>query len=461
MSFLKKEIKKNSRKRINESLPNVEKYDSVPLPKRSNFIPAIFVSVGVMATTLAIVLPIVLSRNVKQNVSCNYIDDGAIISLFSDQLVVSNNADIAPPPTFNSVLKSKDNGQLAIIQRDFDSKKSENKYAFTLSKKGVDALKGMGISSNKKWRTIEAEIISMYNGCEILYDVKNDLKCVCFDREEKIPAIIDGRYVVAIYYEGESRVIEELIHNINNCQKKIDFFSVEGVEGNDGFLVENIPEASSSSILFAGNKIVDENGFFNVKKIHESYYESGYLDNDILHFDAGFFSNDKLGLVTPLINNNTIKYIDFKNVLPSYTSYYQSEEFLSKQDIDFVEHCYINTFQAYNIKAAQLVSNYSDYTYLRDKVFINGDPIPYYSEEFFNDNAIIFITYERFDDKSYFELHFKEIYVQEGYLAVKAEITTDKSKTLDRGRFTIADISKEKLATLEEEHVGYYLSIAD
>ena len=455
MRSIKNEIKKTSQARINESLPPVMDLDKAPFRKKYRLLPTMIASLGAVTIALAIVLPIVLT---KKTTSYAYVEKQDVINNLTDQFQSTASLDVAPRPNFNTALRAHVMSQMAIVKHDFDPEKSTQKYALTISKEGADILKEFYIGKNEKWQTIEHEIINMYSGCEIYYDVKSDLKCLGFKTNEKIPAIIDNRYVVAIYYEGENRVVEELTTGFTNGEKKIDYYSATGIEGDDGFLKENVPTAISKQIFYTGSNIIDEKGFFSVPKMNQSYCQTGYLNNGTLYVEKGYFSGDKLGLITPLINDDSIDYEEFKAVLPSYISYYKSDEYRNKNNIEFEAHYYENHFMAFNVKTARLVYDYESYSYLRDHNFINGEPIPYYSEEFFTDNAFIFITFERLDNKEYFDLLFEEIYIQEGYITVKAKMVIDETKTLDVGRFSLAEISKEKLATLENEYIVYSIN---
>ena len=455
MKSIENEIKKTSQDRLNETLPPVMDLDKAPLHKKFRLLPVMLTSLGVTVIALAIVLPITLSKNAT---NYNYVEKEDVIEHLTGQLQSNSNSDIMPSPSFNRALRSSPMNQMAIVEHDFDASKSSQKYAITISKTGADTLSEFYIGKGEKWRTIEKEIINMYGGCEIFYDIRNDLKCVSFAVDEKIPAVIDNRYVIAIYYEGENHVVEELTTGLTNGDKTIDYYSATGIEGDDGFLIENVPEPFSNQIFYTGSKIINESNYFAVSNMHRWYYNTGHLENDVLYVAEGYFSNDKLGLVTSLVKDNSVNYADFKAVLPTYISYYQGEEYKSKKNIEFIAHYYENNFMAFNGKYARLVYDYASYSYLRDHNFINGDPIPYYSEEFFDNQALIFITFDRLDNKEYYDLLFDEIYLQDGYLTVKAEMVVDETKTLNVGRFSLAEISKEKLTTLENDHVGYIIS---
>ena len=385
-------------------------------------------------------------------VEYNYVQkDGVLsylISKASTDRFGSGNA--APTDFHKAVLQGF---QMLLTECSFNYENCTGKIAVTLSKESVEIIST--IREGEKWKTINPLIVTMLSGCMVEYDVRDDLKFVRFAKNEKVPCQIDNRYVVALYYEGEERLLEELKQGIEGKNKRIDYCSASAVEDDDGFLNETIPEPYSIKRFCLGVNLVDADGCFNLSKVNVSYSRIGVLDGDTLTTEHSFFTNafDKLGILTPLINGDSINYEDFKRVVPDYYAYYQSEAFLGKKDIHFIEH--VHEFPNENKSLGHVVYLYEDYANLQN--YIDKEPfisefVSEYDESFFAENDIIIVSGFHSAAK-YYELHFEGIFLQSGYLSIS--LRKDYTDGRRGSTFTVAEISKNDLATLESNYISY------
>lgn len=377
-----------------------------------------------------------------------YIQDNETVSYLTRTLTSSVGGDPGQPLNFHETVLYK--YQMVLTECNFDYKNSTGKIAITLSRESIDIISST--QEGEKWGTINPLITTMLSGCEEIYDVRSDLKFVRFNRDEKVPCQIDGRYVVALYYEGEELLIEEITQGIKGNDKRVDYCFASAVEGDDGFMNETIPESYSVKRFCVGSNLIDEGGHFFLNK---TSIRMGELIGNTLTTNSYFFSNiiDKLGTITPLINGDSINYEDFKRVVPDYTAYYQSDEFVSKKNVPFIER--IHEFQNENNSIGHVAYLFEDYSrlasYISQKPFVE-EFVAGYDEAFFASNDIIIVG-DFHSAHKYYELFFESITLQRGYItvSVKKEYTVGK-----RGSsFSIAELSKNDLATLENEYISY------
>lgn len=381
----------------------------------------------------------------------SYIQNDEVASNLSSCVRKTAGGESAQPLNFHSAVSS--DYQMLLTECNFDYKNSTGKIAVTLSKESVSLITSR--QDGEKWRTFDPLITTLLNGCMIVYDVSRDLKYVRFGKDEKVPCQINDRYVVALLYEGEECLIEELAKGIEGKGKRKDYCFASAVEDDDGYFNETIPEPCSIKRFCLGHNLVDENGYFSSERMNVTYTRIGVLNGNVLTVEDSFFSNsiDKLGTITPLINGNSINYDDFKRVVPDYFSYYQSDAFRGKKDIPFTEHVY--EFLEEKNYLGHVVYFYEDYDHLQNCVKKNpfiSEFVSKYNESFFAENDIIIVS-DFHSSTKYYELHFEGIFLQSGIISMS--LRKDYIEGRRGSTFTVAELSKSDVATLESDYISY------
>ena len=455
MKRIEKEIKRLSAKRIEESLPVIARFESLPHNEKPRRMPVFVAPALVSMTLIALLVP--ASIFYATSSKFNYVDRSEILSSLAGALASSSQEDVAPPPSLNTALRNQD--QMALVRYDFDAGLCQEKFAVTLSQRGVDQLSFA--PKEGKWHTIESEIINMYGGCIIDYDVRQDLKCVRFAIDEKIPCKIDGRYVIAIYYPGEKQLIEELTLPRGAGEKYVEFFSINADEGKDGMLEEHVPNPFSRQLFYVGRDLMDETGKFTLNKIHESYARVGEVnENKLVARWPGFFTSGKdiFGTIRALVDEPSIDYEAFKKALPPYLDYYSGDDFNSPKPIPFVERL-VEGNSALSYKSAGLVLTREDYDDILSAERLGID-LQDYDASFFEKQALIFASFPAWDHGTYYDFRIESIELLHGIIQFKTTLELDPSRT-GGARMVLAEISKEDIELREEDYVSLFTRIVE
>ena len=448
MNNVEKEIKRLSASRIEGSLPPIESLDKIPAKaEKPRKTPLILVPIAAAALTAAVVAPIVAFSLTRS--SFHYVENDELLTFLAGK-INRHSEEEKMPMTFNYVMRS--NQQIGLVQYDFDASKSGGKIAVTLSQRGVNALSF--VQKGEKWQTIESEIINMYGGCIIDYDVMSDLRCVYFDMNEKVPCQIDGRYVIALYYEGESFLVEELTQSIGQGEKQKEYFSIIAKEGESGYLEEEVPEPYSIQRLYAANDLAKEDGSFHISRIRERYCRIGEVSDGVLTANYQLFSGlkDPLGELSPLINENKVDYKEFKRILPDYLERYRGEEYRKPKDVPFAAKSYEChedlPKMSYIFRDIEEWKNYGNCQIIEK---YTGT----FEEVYFEDRALLLLGGPRQDDNAYYDLEITKLVCQEGSLIATAKMNFVEGKY--GGSFLVAELQESDLAMLDESYVAFYL----
>lgn len=455
MKRIEKEIKRLSMKRIVESLPAIARFESLPHKEKRRRLPIFVAPTLISASLIAFLVPI--SIFYASSAKFNYVERPEILTSMVGALTSSNQEDVAPPPSLNLALRNQD--QMALVRYGFDASLCQEKIAVTLSQKGVYQLSFA--PKEGKWHTIESEIISMYGGCIIDYDVRQDLKCVRFAMDEKIPCKIDGRYVIAIYYPGEKQLVEELTIPRTAGENCVEYFSINAEEGEGGMLDERVPNPFSRQLFYVGRNLIDEAGKVTLSKVAESYAQVGEVkENTFTARWPGFFSKGKdiFGTIRALAEDSSIDYEAFKNALPPYLDYYRGNDFNSPKPIPFVERV-IEDNSALRYKSAGLILTREKYDDILGAQRLEFGPQEY-DASFFEKQALILASFPVWDDGVYYDFHVESIELLQGIIQFKATIELDKSRT-GGARMVLAEISKEDIELREEDYVSLFTRVAE